>query len=150
VIFPDYAKLMRKRNKTHGPGEQAPRIGIETLRASARAADMAEKSQSRPKSTQMQVDQSTSPPEQSKQLSPQHHQGSFQLVSVMPSSGHADTGRGDQAMAPPDNTTSMPTSVPPWSASTPSSSAGRRSFPPDQIQHQSFMRTSHSNDPSPR
>lgn len=140
---------MRKRNKTHVPGEQAPRIGIETLRASARAADMAEKSQSRPKPAQMQVNQSTSPLEQAKQL-PQHHQGSFQLVSVMPTPAPGETGRGDQSMAPPSDNAAPMTSVTTWSTSTPSSNAGRRSYPPDQLQHQSFMRTSHSNGPSPR
>src|ERR1700720_4010771 len=36
----DYAKLMRKRDKQIAAEEQAPRIDMETLRASARAADL--------------------------------------------------------------------------------------------------------------
>lgn len=87
----DYAKLMRKRDKQIATEGQAPRIDMETLRASARAAE-AEKSHAR---AQAQGGPSTSkapggitPPigggEQSQSQSQSHHQGSFQVVNMGP------------------------------------------------------------------
>lgn len=140
-----YAKLMRKRDKT-GPNGEAPVIDMETLRASARAADLADKS-SRPSKQASRSHQSEpASPMDSKQAA-QHHQSSFQLVTPMatdpsPSTMAAETNRSQatpsqqhQSMPPPN---ALP--PPPWVTSAPSS--GRVYPAPDHLQHQSFMRGS--------
>jgi len=157
----DYAKLMRKRDKAFGPAAaDAPRIDMDTLRASARAADLSDKphgrsskqSASQSQSQPQQANETTSPTESGKQL-PQHHQGSFQLVPVIPPSSNAPPPGSDmgsrQVMSAP-NSAPMPVPPPPWA--TPASSGGR-GYAPDQLQHQSFIRTSQhatSNGTSPR
>jgi len=140
----DYAKLMRKRDK-NANGE-TPVIDMETLRASARAADIADKS-SRPSKQASRSHQSEpASPMDSKQAA-QHHQSSFQLVTPMatdpsPSTMAAETSRAQttpsqqhQSMPPPG---SLP--PPPWATSAPSS--GRVYPAPEHLQHQSFMRGS--------
>jgi len=171
-FFPtlDYAKLMRKRDKTLGQGvPDPPTIDMDTLRASARAADNVDKTQTQQLSDQpsMQVDESTtSPANHTKQLPPQpppsqpqsqqqHHQGSFQLVQVMTSSGGnappppPPSVPPPTSVIPPPNAAQMPVPTPPWAASgTPASAPGSgRVYAPDQLSHQSFMRTA---DTSPR
>jgi hypothetical protein len=145
---------MRKRDKADPTG-QTPRIDLETLRASARAAESSEKSRSKHKP----VPESSSPTE-TKPNSQQHHQGSFQLMNVMaqdPTSGPSDSNRTipppqpTQAPLPPVQATSGPLPVPPWAtsaqppqpsaASAPPSAHGR-TYPQEHLQHQSFMRTS--------
>ena len=144
LCLPDYAKLMRKRDK-NGPNGETPVIDMETLRASARAADIADKS-SRPSKQASRSHQSEpASPMDSKQAA-QHHQSSFQLVTPMatdpsPSTMAAETSRTQatpqqhQSMPPPG---SLP--PPPWATSAPSS--GRVYPAPDHLQHQSFMRGS--------
>ncbi|KAG5338125.1 GATA zinc finger domain-containing protein 10 [Termitomyces sp. T112] len=144
-----YAKLQRKRDKQAGPnGEALPRIDMETLRQSARAAEV-DKTHSRSKNGRShQPNESTSPMEPGTPLQQQqqHHQGSFQLVPM--------TVTQDPVSAPPpqqqqSNLGSAPT--PPWQTSVQPPSTVR-AYAPDQHQHQSFMRTSHqatNNTPAP-
>ncbi|RDB26357.1 hypothetical protein Hypma_006747 [Hypsizygus marmoreus] len=146
-----YAKLQRKMDKTVGPNGEVPRIDMETLRASARAADLADKSHGRSKRSQPSIEP-ISPMESGKPLPQQHHQGSFQLIPMMPqdpsSSAHAEPNRVSsqphQGMA---QSGSMAAPAPPWQTNVPSSAPGTRSYAPDQLQHQSFMRTSHHTSP---
>jgi hypothetical protein len=141
---------MRKREKAHGSNGDVPRIDMDTLRASARAADLADKTHSR--SSKQQASQSnhmsdsSSPVEHAKQP-PQHHQGSFQLVPMMtsgptvpPEAGPIQVQQAQQVMAPP-NSASMTVPPSPWATPAPPVSGGR-GYAPDQLQHQSFMRTS--------
>lgn len=151
----DYAKLMRKRDKAGGNGD-APRIDMDTLRASVRAADLADKSHSRSKASRSQQSiEPTSPMEPGKPLPQQHHQGSFQLVQMMPQDLAPPPPHPEPIRVPPPQQQhshpSMPQSTsslsaappPPWATNVPSSSAGgARGYAPDQLQHQSFMRTS--------
>lgn len=141
----DYAKLMRKRDKQIATEGQAPRIDMETLRASARAAE-AEKSHAR---AQAQGGPSTSkapggitPPigggEQSQSQSQSHHQGSFQVVNMGPG-GPSPSQHQPQVggVAPPPSN---------WSAHV-GNGKGRGGYPPppemqQQHSHSSFMRTS--------
>ncbi|KAF5372778.1 hypothetical protein D9615_010134 [Tricholomella constricta] len=161
--YVDYAKLQRKRDKLAGPNGEAPRIDMETLRASARAADLADKSHSRSKhSSRSQQSESISPMETGKPLPQQHHQGSFQLVAMMPpdASSSADSARAvpQQPQPQPHQTMqqqqpgSMAAPTPPWSTSVQPSAPAARGYAPEQLQHQSFMRTSHqtTNHTSPR
>lgn len=153
-----YAKLQRKRDKLAGPNGEPQRIDMETLRASARAADLADKSHSRSKqnSRSQQSIEPTSPMETGKPLPQQHHQGSFQVMPMMPPepspTSHSDSGRSSQqshqGMQPPPPSMAAP--APPWSTSTQPSAPGARNYAPEQLQHQSFMRTSHPNHTSPR
>ncbi|CAA7267053.1 unnamed protein product [Cyclocybe aegerita] len=85
-----YAKLMRKRDKANANGE-APHIDLETLRASARAADIAEKA-SRAKqgsrangtsNTQAQGGDGDSSMADGVKPAPTGQQHSFQLVNMM-------------------------------------------------------------------
>ncbi|GLB40279.1 putative zinc finger binding to DNA consensus sequence [AT]GATA[AG] [Lyophyllum shimeji] len=155
-----YAKLQRKREKQAGPNGEAPRIDMETLRASARAADVGEKSSRSKHSARSQPSNDpTSPNDTGKSLPQQHHQGSFQLVPMMPpetSSAPTDSGRVSSQQPPPQPHQGMQPSMsvpaPPWATSVPSSAPAARSYAPDQLQHQSFMRTSHqtTNHTSPR
>lgn len=154
-LYLDYAKLMRKRDKTDPTG-QTPRIDLETLRASARAAESSDKSRSKHKN----VAESSSPAD-TKPNAQQHHQGSFQLMNVMaqdpnpaPSEPNRTIPPPQATQAPPPPVQAAPSSlpVPPWatpvqqpqpppSASAPPPTHGR-AYPPEHLQHQSFMRTS--------
>ena len=155
---------MRKREKTHGSSGDAPRIDMDTLRASARAADLADKTHSRSSKQQASqphhMSESTSPVDHAKQP-PQHHQGSFQLVSMMTSGSNTSAPseaspvqvQQPQQVMPPPSSGSMSVPPPPWATSAPPSLSGGRGYAPDQLQHQSFMRTSQhgkSNHTSPR
>lgn len=148
LILPclDYAKLMRKSNKIHGAGGDAPRIDMDTLRASARAADLTDKPRSK---RSQQSAEPTSPMESAKPLPQQHHQGSFQVVAMIPQTlaasnpPHSETSRVQpqhtiQAM--PQSTSSMAVPPPPWATAVPP--AATRTYAPDQLQHQSFIRSS--------
>jgi hypothetical protein len=163
---------MRKRDKALGPGNaDVPNIDMDTLRASTRANDIIDKNISRTSkqstSQSQSADESTSPTEHAKQLPPHpppplqqqqhhhhhHHQGSFQLVPVMTTNGpppNSDIGnrvhgQQGQSVITSQNTGSMSVPPPPWATSA---SPGGRGYAPDQIQHQSFMRTSHHPTPN--
>jgi len=155
LLFIDYAKLQRKRDKIVGTNGEVPRIDLETLRASARAADM-EKSQLRKTSRLHRSTEPTPPLDSGK--SQQHHQGSFQLIPIMPaptqestSSVELDRGSQDshQGMGPSSAHMMGPIPPPPWSTSVQSTTPAPRGYAPEQLQHQSFLRTSHMNDASP-
>ncbi|EKM78624.1 hypothetical protein AGABI1DRAFT_114240 [Agaricus bisporus var. burnettii JB137-S8] len=154
-----YAKLMRKRDKTDPTG-QTPRIDLETLRASARAAESSDKSRSKNKNAA-----EPSSPTDSKSSSQQHHQGSFQLMNVMAQEPNSSSESNrtipppQASQPPPPVAQSAPSTipVPPWStpvqhSQPPSSVAGPppvhgRGYP-EHLQHQSFMRSSqHSSVP---
>lgn len=143
----DYAKLQRKREKQAGPNGEVTRIDMETLRASARAAEI-DKAQSRTKNGRsQQSNESTSPMEPGKPLPQQHHQGSFQLVPMVVAT-ETVSAPPPPPPPPPSQQQQQPTMVsaptPPWQASVqqqPPSTV--RAYAPDQLQHQSFMRTSH-------
>jgi hypothetical protein len=159
-IGKDYAKLMRKRDKTLVPGtNDAPRIDMDTLRASARANEVMVDHQNRPskptsQSPPSQEDGSMSPGDHGKrppQPTQQPHQGSFQVVSVMasgpgappPGSDISARVHGQPGVLPPNGATvSVP--APPWVTTTVN---GGRGYAPDQLQHQSFMRTSNGASP---
>jgi len=153
-----YAKLMRKRDK-NGLNGDVPHIDLETLRASARAADIAtaEKAHSRSAKQGSRSHQSepASPMNAAKQP-PQHHEGSFQLVNMIapdPSTStmSTDTSRVPPTLAPPPpqqpsmaQASSAPP-PPPWSTtSVPPNAAGARTYAQadHNIQQQSFMRSS--------
>lgn len=135
---------MRKRDKQIAAEGQAPRIDMETLRASARAADLDKshaRAQAHASSSQTQVPPNTStPPTDSG--NPTHHQSSFQVVNMGPgssagSSTPASTSHSHQMVATPNDTAIAP--APP------------QSWVPPRVQ--SFMRTSQhsgSTDASPR
>jgi hypothetical protein len=152
----DYAKLMRKSNKIHGAGGDAPRIDMDTLRASARAADLTDKPRSK---RSQQSTEPTSPMDSTKPLPQQHHQGSFQVVTMIPqtvSSNPPEPSRVSsqqhtlqQTMSQSSGSMSVP--PPPWATAVPPPAT--RGYAPDQLQHQSFIRSSqHSavTQPSPR
>ncbi|KAJ8692585.1 hypothetical protein PTI98_009883 [Pleurotus ostreatus] len=159
-----YAKLMRKREKQHGNNPDAPRIDMETLRASARAADIGgEKQSSRPskqhgnQSNENESSESKHQPGGAQPHQQPHHQGSFQVMQVTTPTDMAvrmqtDHVAAQQSLPTPASATTLPP-PPPW-ATAPSSSRG---YPlQDQMQHQqhqSFLRTSDhgsSNHTSPR
>ena len=150
--FIDYAKLQRKRDKMVGSNGEAPRIDLETLRASARAADM-EKSQLRKTSRLHRSTEPTPPLDSGKTSSQQHHQGSFQLIPMMPTPQESELDRASQDShqgIPPGSAHMMgPIPPPPWSTSVQSTTPGARGYAPEQLQHQSFLRTSHLGDASP-
>ncbi|KAJ7773459.1 GATA-4/5/6 transcription factor [Mycena metata] len=131
-----YAKLMRKREKEGGTSQ----IDMDTLRASARA-DQAEKSSARANkqaaaankasfnsgsSNGAAASDSAQPPPPPPPLS--HHEGSFQLTlapSLSPSEVQAQMGARAHVPPPPPPTA--------W--------APQRAYAPEQLQHQSFLRT---------
>ncbi|KAJ6623959.1 hypothetical protein B0H10DRAFT_1943466 [Mycena sp. CBHHK59/15] len=131
-----YAKLMRKREKEHGGAGGAPTIDMDTLRASARA-DMAEKSQARANKQAAAADRDKEK-QQRQQQQPQqapppppppvaqHHEGSFQLTM--------------SAISPSEVQAQMPSHPhpPPMTAWA---GGATRGYAPEQLQHQSFMRT---------
>jgi len=112
---------MRKRDKQIAAEGQAPRIDMETLRASARAADL-DKAHSRSQASssqalQVQPPNATTPPlDPNNQL---HHQSSFQVVNMV---GPGTSGipnappvasHPHPAIAPPSDPTAA-TVPPPW------------------------------------
>jgi hypothetical protein len=149
ISLTDYAKLMRKQNKTAGNGD-APHIDLETLRASTRAADTSEKprnssskqaessssktnnkNQSNSSDTNAEGSTSgrpgTAPPAPSQTA----HQGSFQLVSVMAPQDH-HPGQGQSHPPVPSSSTPMQVDSRPTSqhASTPQMQAMHPPPPP--------------------
>jgi hypothetical protein len=147
---------MRKRDK-NGPNGEVPHIDLETLRASARAADIAtaEKAHSRSAKQGSRSHQSepASPMSTAKQP-PQHHEGSFQLVNMVGPDPSSSTMTTDTSRVPPTlaqqqpsmaQPTSAPPPPPPWSTtSVPPTAGGARAYaqPDHNIQQQSFMRSS--------
>jgi len=86
-FYLDYAKLVRKKDKNAANGETVA-IDMDTLRASARAAEVADKSAraSKPQQQQRSSHQSdsTASPGDVKPLPPQqYHQTTFQLASMI-------------------------------------------------------------------
>ncbi|KAG6821325.1 hypothetical protein H0H93_000186 [Arthromyces matolae] len=145
----NYAKLQRKKEKQAGPNGEVERIDLETLRASARAAEVSEKSSSRSKHAKQSNDV-TSPMETGKPLPQQHHQGSFQLMPmvVAQDTTPSESNRAPPPPPPPQQQQQQHTPISsapppaPWSTSVhPSSTI--RAYAPEQLQHQSFMRTPH-------
>ncbi|KAF8905062.1 hypothetical protein CPB84DRAFT_636067 [Gymnopilus junonius] len=147
-----YAKLVRKRDKNGG---DAPHIDLETLRASARAADIAEKAAKSKQASRSQQSEPNSPSDIKQQTPQQHHQSTFQLVNVIAPGPdqNASTLPSDPNRAPPPppqahssvHTTAIP--PPPWA--TPAAPASSRVYSStDHLQHQSFMRSSQHNAPS--
>ncbi|TFK74151.1 hypothetical protein BDN72DRAFT_886516 [Pluteus cervinus] len=139
-----YAKLMRKRDKAHGPNGDPPRIDLDTLRASARANEANEKSRTSKQQSQSmhQADEPSSPMDQ------QHHQGSFLVMMPPESTTNSNSAPAvDRMSTQPHH--AMPSSsgamaVPPhWGSAAPS--ANRGGYAPEQ--HQSYMRSSQT---SPR
>jgi len=144
---------MRKRDK-NGPNGEVPHIDLETLRASARAADIAtaEKAHSRSAKQGSRSHQSepASPMAAVKQPQ-QHHEGSFQLVNMITPDPSSSTLSTDTSRVPPTLTQqpsmgqpSIALPPPPWSTNpAPTAAGGTRAYAqPDHIQQQSFMRSS--------
>ena len=142
---------MRKRDKNGANGE-VPHIDLETLRASARAADIAtaEKAHSRKQGSRSHQSEPASPMNVVKQP-PQHHEGSFQLVNMAPDPS-SSTMSTDTSRVPPTLAQQQPSMAqtgsapqPPWSTtSVPPTAVGARTYaqPDHNIQQQSFMRSS--------
>lgn len=158
---------MRKRDKS--ANGDAPQIDLETLRASARAADIADKAtrSTKPSSRSHQQSEPASPMDTKAQIL-QHHQSSFQLMAPPPSqeqqssamavdsnshnsnnNGSSSSGSRSAPQPPPpqhahQNSMSLPGGVPPPPWATPSSSTSRvySHAQPDHLQPQSFMRSS--------
>lgn len=134
---------MRKQAKLSGNqgGEVLPKIDMETLKASTKAAE-AEKGIVKA-DAENSVPSTSAPP-------PQHHQGSFQVMSIVsPIDGQGSTTATPsdptrlpahhQTILPPPANAAMHPPPPPW--------VTRTYTPSDQFQSQSFMRT---NQISPR
>ena len=140
---------MRKRDKNGANGE-VPHIDLETLRASARAADIAtaEKAHSRKQGSRSHQSEPASPMNAVKQP-PQHHEGSFQLVNMAPDPS-SSTMSTDTSRVPPTLAQQQPSmtqsSSAPWSTTAvPPTAARNYAQQPDHnnnIQQQSFMRSS--------
>jgi hypothetical protein len=154
----DYAKLQRKRDKMAGPDGEAPPIDLETLRASARAAEASkEGSRGNKGSRSQQTNGQLSPVESEKQSS---HTGSFQLIPVTPSGVQESasvTLTEPHRIPPPSQVTQMsqqngvPGSVPPppWPTTAmgslpPTSSSINRGYSTAAPEPLSFLRTPHS------
>ncbi|PPQ90808.1 hypothetical protein CVT25_012128 [Psilocybe cyanescens] len=149
----DYAKLMRKRDKNGANGE-APQIDMETLRASARAAEIDKPSRSsKQASSRSHQSEPASPADVKQQTPQQHHQGTFQLMNMMAPAPEqsSSTMSNDSARAPPPQThAGMPPASlppPPWQ-NPPSSITPRLYAAPEHLQHQSFLRGSQHSAPS--
>lgn len=121
---------MRKREKEAGANGTPAAIDMDTLRASARA-EQGEKSSRKggsaaqhhpPPAAPEEAQDAAAPPPPTTQA---HHEGSFQLTlaTLSPSELQAQM----HAQPPPPPVTSA------W--------ASTRTFAPDQLQHQSFLRT---------
>ncbi|KAJ7592908.1 hypothetical protein C8J56DRAFT_1002894 [Mycena floridula] len=138
-----YAKLMRKRMQLN-PGAPAPHIDMDTLRASARAADQEKNNSSNNRAKQTFVSEDVTSPMDKPAPLQQHHQGSFQVVNMTgPSPNSASPV---QQMSPALSSASNPAAAPAsWpSAAAPPPGNSSRSFnrkSSDQLQHQSFLRT---------
>ena len=139
---------MRKRDKNGANGE-VPHIDLETLRASARAADIAtaEKAHSRKQGSRSHQSEPASPMNAVKQQPPQHHEGSFQLVNMTPdpSSSTMSTDRvPPPTLAQQQQPSMTQSSSAPWSTTAVPPTAARTYPQPDHnnIQQQSFMRSS--------
>ncbi|TFK40179.1 hypothetical protein BDQ12DRAFT_664683 [Crucibulum laeve] len=149
-----YAKLMRKRDKAN-PNGDAPRIDMETLRASAKAAETLRAStktadlsdRMRTHSSNSRTHQSMEPPspmETSKPPPQQAHQSTFQVVTMMQPEPVMQAMPSEPTRIPPPahhSTMQMPP-PPPWATTPSASTSNGRSYAADHIQHQSFMRTS--------
>lgn len=151
-----YAKLMRKRMQLSGPGQPVPQIDMETLRASARAADQERTLQraadgEKPKlsSKPIHTDEPPSPMDNANANNKplpaptpqhQHHQGAFQVVAMIPP---AEPSPVQQIS--PSSASGGPPPTSPWSTHAAMNGRGYKSS--DPIQHQSFLRTSQA---SPR
>lgn len=150
----DYAKLMRKREKADPTG---PRIDLETLRASARAAETSDKARSKHKNVVIEP----SSPADMKPDTQQHHQGSFQLINVIVQDPNPVSSEPNRTISLPQSVQGPPPPVkavssgslpvPPWATSAPQShppppsvsiSAHGRVYPQEHFQHQSFLRSS--------
>ncbi|KAJ3785384.1 hypothetical protein GGU10DRAFT_434588 [Lentinula aff. detonsa] len=127
-----YAKLMRKQAKLQN-GEPPPKIDLDTLKASTKAAE-AERN--------AKADENSAPGS-----TPQHHQGSFQIMSVMSpvetqssSTASSDPSRlpahHQTILPPPTGSGTMHPPPPPWAAAN-----GPRAFTPsDQFQSLASLR----------
>lgn len=147
----DYAKLMRKRDKQIAAEGQAPRIDMETLRASARAADL-DKSHARAQAHASSSAHPVQPPSVSTPpLGPAdqpHHQGSFQVVSMGQNVSSGTHAALSHPGIVPSHDTGIVAPLAPWSESGLAKGHGYGPVP-----SQSFMRTSQhvgSNDTSSR
>ncbi|KAJ8503403.1 hypothetical protein ONZ45_g10896 [Pleurotus djamor] len=157
-----YAKLMRKREKQHGNNPDAPRIDMETLRASARAADADKQaSRSEKRNSQGEGDSGdTSKPQNPNSTGSGNggHQGSFQVMQVSTSNELGGRMQGDHVSSAHQQQSSLPTPAtasnnhpppPPWETSS-SASAPARAYPLQDITHQSFLRSTEHANGSPR
>ncbi|KAJ7126841.1 hypothetical protein C8R44DRAFT_851315 [Mycena epipterygia] len=128
-----YAKLMRKREKEHNGSGTAPQIDMDTLRASARA-DMAQKSAGKSLTRKHAATPAPAPAPAQQQDPPPpppvaaHYEGSFQLTGATALSPSEVQAQMAHAPHPPPTTA--------WAAS-----GAQRAYAPEQLQHQSFMRT---------
>lgn len=123
-----YAKLMRKRMQLTAPGAPVPPIDLETLRASARAADQ-EKAKIK---ASLSAEEAPSPMDtsgSSKPLpapTPQHHQSTFQVVNMVghpePSPVPSASGAPGQQLSP-SSASGVPAPSSPWSSN--GSASGR-------------------------
>lgn len=146
---------MRKRDKA-GPNGEPQHIDLETLRASARAAETADKaSRSNKQSSSRSHQPDSASPMDSVKQTPQHHQGSFQLVNMMAPDPNSTSSiptpqqpaaqlppppqQPQQSQPPPLPPTSIQPSQTQWATAPP---PGRMYAQNDHMQHQSFMRTS--------
>ncbi|KAG6828618.1 hypothetical protein H0H92_007263 [Tricholoma furcatifolium] len=148
-----YAMLAdcRKRDKQAGSNGELPPIDMETLRASARAAEVSE-NKSRSKGRSQQSMEQASPNEPGKPLPQTHHQSSFQLVPIVvaqepPSTTPVEPNRAPPPPPPQSAMAGAPTS--PWPPTSIPPPSNARYAAPDQLQHQSFMRTSQPTDHTP-
>ncbi|KAF9040994.1 hypothetical protein BDZ89DRAFT_331012 [Hymenopellis radicata] len=136
-----YAKLMRKQERHHGAN--APGIDMETLRASARAADQDKvRAAANKQAAKRKAEVGDASPDQKPAAQPlpaqSHHQGSFQ---VMPPPGTQHPPPPQPAQPPPPQQQMTPQSQPavpppPWAANG-------RAYAPEQMpsSSQSFIRT---------
>lgn len=124
---------MRKREKEHNGSGTAPQIDMDTLRASARA-DMAQKSAGKSLTRKHAATPAPAPAPPQQQDPPPpppvaaHYEGSFQLTSATALSPSEVQAQMAHAPHPPPTTA--------WAGS-----GAQRAYAPEQLQHQSFMRT---------
>ncbi len=139
----DYAKLMRKQERHHGAN--APGIDMETLRASARAADQDKvRAAANKQAAKRKAEGGDGSPEQKPTAQPlpaqSHHQGSFQVMPPPPSG--PPQPQPQPAQPPPTQQQMTPQSQqavppPPWATNG-------RAYAPEQMppsSSQSFIRT---------
>jgi hypothetical protein len=153
----DYAKLMRKQSKQSASqnGEPPPKIDMDMLKASTRAAEAEKNAAGGGKSIS---DENTAPDGMG---GANHHQGSFHVSVLSPAEAQ---GQGSPTMATPTSASdpsrlpahhqtilppppangsgSMHPPPPPWAANvTRNFAAAAAPPPPDPFSSQSFMRT---------